>query len=105
LTSFGDAIAPTLKQAGYRGFFSEEIRVGKDKIPYMNDLCTRMPSPPGDLYLEMYDNLADIIWECAGGRIVEPVYKHKFGIQAMIYADWAKITLWLSSFRRNTERT
>jgi phosphoribosylamine-glycine ligase len=90
MTSFGDAIAPTLKEAGYRGFYSEEIRVGENKIAHMNDLCVRCPSPPSDLYINMYNNLPDIIWECAEGRIREPEYDHKYGVQAMIYADWSE---------------
>ena len=90
LLTFSNAIAPTLKEAGYRGFISDEIRVGKDRVPYMIDLCCRAPSPPSDLYLEMYENLADIIWNCAEGKIVEPIVKHKFGIQANIYADWSE---------------
>ena len=90
LTSFGDAIAPVLKDFGYRGFYSEEIRVGKERIPHMNDLCCRAPSPPSDMYMELYLNLADIIWNCAEGKIVEPIYKHKYGVQAHIFADWAE---------------
>jgi hypothetical protein len=90
LKSFSQTMSPVYKKYGYRGFMSNEVRVGKERIPYMIDLCCRMPSPPGDLYLEMYDNLTDIIWNCAEGKIVEPVTKHKFGIQTMVYSDWCK---------------
>ena len=90
LTSFGKAIAPTLAEAGYRGFYSEEIRVGKDKVPYMNDICCRAPSPPSDMYLEMYENLPDIIWNTAEGILIEPVVKHKFGVQTHVFADWVE---------------
>ncbi len=39
MTDFDKAISPTLKNYGYRGFYSTEIRVGKDHVPYMIDMC------------------------------------------------------------------
>lgn len=41
VTQFNSAIAPTLSKYGSRGFFSTEIRVGKDHKPYMIDFCAR----------------------------------------------------------------
>lgn len=39
VTDFNDKISDTLKEYRYRNFFSTEIRVGKDKIPFMIDAC------------------------------------------------------------------
>ncbi len=39
ITDYNIKIADTLKEYQYRGFMSSEIRVGKDKIPYMIDAC------------------------------------------------------------------
>lgn len=41
ITDFNKKIAPYLKEIKYRMFFSTEIRVGKDKKPYMIDFCNR----------------------------------------------------------------
>jgi len=90
LTRFTDAIADTLKNYQYRGFISYETLLGEDRVDYMMDLCTRLPSPPGDAYIEFYKNLPDIIWNCAEGKIIEPVVEHKYIIQIMIYSDWVE---------------
>lgn len=89
VTGFNDKIADTLKQYKYRMFMSTEIRVGKDKVPYMIDFCGRCPSPPNELYQTMIENLGDIIWYGAEGILVEPIYKAKYGIECLIHSDWA----------------
>jgi hypothetical protein len=61
VTDFNTKMADTLKNYGYRGFFSTEIRVSKTKPPYMLDFCARLGSPPNELYQMMYKNLAEII--------------------------------------------
>jgi phosphoribosylamine-glycine ligase len=90
LTDFNTKIAPTLKNYGYRGFLSTEVRISKDKPPYMVDLCCRCPSPPNELYQLMYKNLPEIIWYGAQGYIIDPEYKHEYGIQANIHASWVE---------------
>jgi hypothetical protein len=61
LTDYNTKMSETFKNYGYRGFFSTEIRISKDKPPYMLDFCARAGSPPSELYQLMYKNLAEII--------------------------------------------
>jgi len=89
LTEFNEAMKPTLKQYGYRGFFSSEVRVGKDHQPYMIDFCARAPSPPNEVYQEIYTNLADVIWQGANGTVLDPKSNHKFGAEILIHSSWA----------------
>jgi hypothetical protein len=89
ITDFNNKIAPTLKKYGARGFFSTEIRVGKDKVPYMIDFCSRNGSPPNELFQEMFDNLGEIIWYGADGIMVQPKFNSKFGVEVLIHSDWA----------------
>lgn len=89
ITEYNEKIAPTLKQYQYRNFMSTEIRVGKDKVAYMTDACMRLGSPPNELYQQMMDNLAEILWEGAGGVLVEPDFNCKYGIEVMIHSDWS----------------
>lgn len=89
LTQFSDAISPVLRNYSYRGFLSTEVRVGRDQKPYMIDACTRAGSPPSEIYQEQYTNLAEIIWQGAGGVLVDPIPLAKFCAQAMIGSTWS----------------
>jgi hypothetical protein len=85
-----DALAPLMKQYGYRGNFSTEMRVGKDKKPYLIDITARQPMPPSELYLELYTNFAEIILNGAYGKCIDPVPASKFGVQANLCSSWAE---------------
>lgn len=84
ITDFNVKIAPILKREQYRNCLSTEIRVGKDKVPYMVDFTARFPSPPGEIYLELIENLGEVYWGASEGRMVEPVYKAKYAMQISI---------------------
>lgn len=83
-------LSPLFRDLGYRGFFSSEIRVADDGTPYLIDPCCRMASPPGELYQYLIDNLAEVIWAGASGKLVEPVWKHAWGAQLVLTSDWAE---------------
>ena len=89
ITDWNKKMAPTFKKWGYRGFMSTELRIGKDRKPYMIDLCARGGSPPNEIYQNMYTNLADIMWNAAQGIMIEPIIAGKFGVEAMIHSSWA----------------
>lgn len=89
LTDFNDAISGTMEQCGYRGFFSTEIRISKDKKPYMLDFTARLGSPPNELYQNVFTNLADIVWYGAKGYVIDPVVEYEYAVEAMIHSSWA----------------
>lgn len=89
ITEYNEKISETLRNFRYRNFMSTEIRVGKDKIPYMTDACQRLGSPPNELYQEMLTNISEIIWEGAGGVLIEPEFCCEYGIEVMIHSDWS----------------
>lgn len=84
-----DLMAPVLKKYQYRGFISSEIRVTKDGRNYVIDPCARAGSPPNELYQLMITNWPDIIWEGAGGVLVEPKFAAKWGAELMLKSEWA----------------
>lgn len=84
-----ERIEPFLKQTKYRNFFSTEIRIGKDSLPYLIDATCRVPCPSGEIQVANYKNLADIFWFGAEGESVPIEMRAKFGAEAMIYSDWA----------------
>lgn len=90
ITRWTTSMAPELAKYGYRGFISNEIRIGKDLEPYMIDACCRLGCPPNEVYQEFYLNLAEIVWEGAGGRLVDPEPAGKFAVELILKSDWAK---------------
>jgi hypothetical protein len=91
LINFNAKIAPMLKSFGYRGPMSTEVRFGKpDKtMGYMVDFCARQASPPSELYMEFYENLAMIQYMGAAGTMVQPKPIAKYGAQALIHSSWS----------------
>ena len=89
LMRWNNVMAPYFARYGYRGFLSCEIRIGEDHKPYQIDACCRAGSPPSELYQEFYVNLAEILWEGAGGNVVDPEPIAKFGAQIVLKSKWA----------------
>jgi hypothetical protein len=82
-----DALAPLLRESGYKGPMSTEVRVGKDGKPYLIDLTCRLPSPPQQLQQEMYANYTQTIWDAANGIITDPVPVAKYGALLILKVD------------------
>lgn len=85
-----DKISGVFKELGYRGHFSTEIRVTKDGEPYFIDPTCRLPSPPSELMVELYENYAEIVWEVANGRVPVPKAKAKYGAELILTSESAE---------------
>jgi hypothetical protein len=83
-------LAPTFKEFGYCGMYSNEIRIGLDGQFYLIDMTCRHPEPPTCLQLEIYENYSEMIWLIAQGIVPEIKTKFKYGVQIIIKSDWAK---------------
>lgn len=82
-------LAGTLKDYTYRGFISTEIRATPDGKAYLIDPCARCGSPPSELYQVMISNIADVMWEGAGGVVIEPELIKPFGAELLLISEWA----------------
>ena len=87
LTEIYEKLSPALKQFQYRNFFAVECRTGKDGM-WLSDPCMRVGSPIFELELHMIKNLAEIIWEGAEGKLIEPEYKGKYGFEVLLESLW-----------------
>lgn len=83
------ALAPTFKNYGFRGFFSSELRITPDLEPFLIDPCPRLPSPPNEVYQELFSNWGEILWHGAEGEIITPEPVAKFGVVIMLHSTWA----------------
>ena len=85
-----DKLAPVFQVYGYRGAYSNEVRVGEDKQGYLIDQTCRFPSPPTSVILNVYDNFAEIVWSIAHGVVPKVEYKYEWGVQFIMTSDLAK---------------
>lgn len=86
IKTVNEAMAPVLKEYGYRDWWATEIRIA-DGIPYFIDPTPRMPGQTGEHQLETCTNLADIIWQGAQGILIEPEFQWKFAAEATLHYD------------------
>lgn len=84
-----DELSEMLHRYKYRQFLSTEIIESEGEKAFLIDLTCRQASPAGEVYCEMFDNLAEIIWEGAAGNLVQPKISKKYGAQLMLTSDWA----------------
>jgi hypothetical protein len=89
ITGFNNKIEDALRQYKYRGFVSTEIRVTRDRTPYMIDFCARCGTPPTEITIEMVENLPDVIWYGAKGEVVDIETSYKWGAEILISSGWA----------------
>lgn len=90
LKTTNEKLSSTFKEMGLRGFYSNEIRIGKDKIPYLVDPCVRCASPPTEVMVEAYSNFSEILWHGAGGQLVVPKPTGKYLALARICSPYAE---------------
>lgn len=83
-----DAFGPTLKKLGYNGNYSTEIRVTEDGKPFYIDATCRVPSPPGEIICELYENWAEATYQIACGvvPVLEP--KAKYCAEVVLVSQW-----------------
>lgn len=78
-----------LSEYQYRQFFSTEIRE-KDGKNFVIDLTCRHASPAGEVILSNCDNLAEVLWFGAEGKLIKPEFRHQFGAQLILTSEWAE---------------
>ncbi len=84
-----DKLKPALKRYGYRGFISTEVRCTEDGKAYLIDPCCRLGSPPSELYRNLIENIAEVIWHGADGVMIEHEFKAKWGAEVLLISEWA----------------
>lgn len=82
-------LTPALREYGYAGLFSTEVRVGPDEQPYLIDVTCRGGSPPSESMQEVVTNWGDIMWLGSEGIVVDPEPANKYCAQAVIYSEFA----------------
>lgn len=76
-----------LAEYGYKGPISTEFRITPDDA-FLIDLTCRFGSPPSELQCLMMENLAEVLYGCALGQVVEPSYRALYGAQLVMGSAW-----------------
>jgi hypothetical protein len=79
------ALAPKLKEYGYRNWIATEVRITDEGEGLFIDLTPRLPGQTGEHQLETCTNLPERIWKGANGIMVEPEFSHKFAAEATMH--------------------
>jgi len=90
-----EAFSPELKKCRYRNEFSTEVRV-TDNEAFFTDPTCRGGLPSTASQLEMWGNIAEIIWHGAHGEMVEPEPTGKFSAEVVLKSgagdsEWASV--------------
>lgn len=93
IRAVNEALAPELEKAGYRNFFSTEIRIAdgddnfEDGEPVLIEPTCRIPSPPFECELEIYGNLGAMLWHGSVGEVIDPEMTDKFAVACRMSHD------------------
>jgi hypothetical protein len=79
-----EAMMPVYLSCEVNGAMSTEIRVGKNKVPYFSDICSRFGNPPAGVISSIYKNFPQIVQGIAHGEVVEPEFRSKFGAELSV---------------------
>lgn len=90
LRDINDALSPHFKKLRYRGPFSTEARVSKDRKCFPTDLTCRHATPMGEIVQELIKNLPLAVWRGANGFLEEPEWSARYAAQVMITSTWAE---------------
>lgn len=86
-----EGFSEVLREYKYRNFWSAEARITRDGTPWVIDPCCRAGSPPSELQMLMYSNLAEIFWWGAEGQVIDPEPAAEWGAEIMMVSSWANL--------------
>jgi hypothetical protein len=74
-----EGLRPVFKEHGMRFFYSAEIKIGKDRIPYLIDPTMRHAAPgTSAIQCELFENYSEVVYGLATGEKIKPIIKHKY---------------------------
>jgi hypothetical protein len=83
-------LAPAMAALGCRSFYSTEVRIGADRVPYLMDPAMRAGSPPSEAYIELFTNWDEVIWAGAEGEVAELKPAAAYAAEIILRSEWAR---------------
>lgn len=84
-----DKLAQLFVKDNVRAFYSTEIKMPDKNKGYLLDFTARMGNPPYQLFCSMIENLGEILYYGAQGKLIQPKLKGVWGAIAIINSDFA----------------
>ena len=90
LKEINKKLAPKFGFFGYRGQYSNEVKVTKDGKNFLLDMTCRCGEPNTSLQEELITNYTEVLWSIANGILPDVESKEgDFGVEVIIKSDWA----------------
>lgn len=90
LKNITDKLSPMFAAYGYKGAYSNEIRIDEKNVGYLTDQTCRFPIPPTTIILNLYKNFSEVVWTIANGEIPNVKYIYEWGCQFIIRSESGK---------------
>lgn len=81
--------SPLLTEGQFRNYMTLEVRLSEGGKAALLDPCMRFGSPASEAWMEMVGNVSQIVWEGAGGNLIEVDPVAKYAALAVIDSQWA----------------
>lgn len=92
-------LSPEFAKYKTRFFYSVEMKIGRDRVPYLIDPTMRKAGPgTSALQAELIDNFTEVVYGLATGNRVNPKMKYKYGAACAFHSeeavkDWVRINM------------
>lgn len=92
-----EGLRPTFKKYGTRFFYSTEIKVDTDHVPYLIDPTMRKAGPgTSAIQCELIANYTEVCYGLATGDKVNPIMKYKYAAACAFHSeeainDWVRV--------------
>ena len=74
-----EGFAPDFEKFKTRFFYSAEVKIDKDRVPYLLDPTIRLAAPGvAACQTEIIENYSEVVYGMATGERVDPIMKHKY---------------------------
>jgi len=88
LQGVNDKFSPAFAELGYQGHFTSELRITDNGEQHFIDSTNRIPSPPGALMTEIYEDYAQDMVDIAEGKIPALKARSKYGAEIILSSAW-----------------
>ena len=79
LRAIHEGFSPEFQKCTTRFFYSTEVKIDKDRVPYLIDPTIRLAAPGvAAIQCELIENYSEVVYGLATGEKVNPIMKHKY---------------------------
>lgn len=105
LRAIHEGFAPEFAKRKTRFFYSAEVKIDKDRVPYLLDPTMRLAAPGvAAIQCELIENYSEVVYGLGTGEKVAPVMKHKYAAAVSMESSEACKTFTNVTFPKELRR-